>query len=79
MIEISQIDGHGAANIGRAGEGSMPATLDCKLAIVRLEDFQAQGDIVRTVGGYATAWPLAGLLSGPVLEVLEFVRGALGE
>jgi hypothetical protein len=57
----------------------MPTTLDRKLAVVRPEDFQGRGDIIRTIGSHAAGWPLAGLLDRPVLEVLESVRGASGE
>ena len=55
----------------------MATTLDRKLAVVRLEDCQGQGNILCTAGSYATGWPLAGLLVRPVLEILELVRGAL--
>lgn len=55
----------------------MSAALDCKLAAVRLEDFQRRGDILSRVGGYATRWSLAGLLVRPILEILEHVQRAL--
>jgi hypothetical protein len=57
----------------------MSTALDCKLAAVRLKDFQRQGDILSTGGGYATRWSLAGLLERPVLEILEPVQRALGQ